>query len=253
MQRAARKLNKSQPSLSVAVKKIEEAYNIRLFSRDGYRPVLTREGSIFYQNAIPVLQSHRQLHKIAMELGSGVESEIRIVTDSLLPFEKICDFLKCALLHMKTTKLTIHEDILEGPLQSILEGRAEFAIGHCSPAKASEVEKKRVCELELVPVVKKGLRYESVPRVAVINPNTPPTQTQSSEPVWFVDHHSRKESLILGGYAWGRMNKERVLAMKDHLSVIKSQEHLRLKLDIYLMVKKGMPLGKVGQAMWNAF
>ena len=50
MQRAAKTLHKSQPSLSVAIKKIEELYNIQLFDRQTYRPTLTTEGELFYKN-----------------------------------------------------------------------------------------------------------------------------------------------------------------------------------------------------------
>ncbi|MBC7465978.1 MAG: LysR family transcriptional regulator [Bdellovibrio sp.] len=45
---AADHLHKTQPSLSVAIKKLEEEFDLKLFNRDQYRPKLTAEGIVFY-------------------------------------------------------------------------------------------------------------------------------------------------------------------------------------------------------------
>ena len=52
---AADKLHKSQPSISMAIKKLEEEFGVLLFSREEYRPQLTAEGKLFFERAIKVL------------------------------------------------------------------------------------------------------------------------------------------------------------------------------------------------------
>lgn len=54
---AAKKLHISQPSLSIALKTIENTLGIQLFKRDGHKLVLTEEGKFIYDEAY-LLLSH---------------------------------------------------------------------------------------------------------------------------------------------------------------------------------------------------
>lgn len=252
MQKAAKKLYKSQPSLSVGIKKIEEFYGIKIFSRETYRPTLTKEGEVFYKNALPVLESHRRLHKIATELGSGVESEIRIAIDPLVEISKVNQFLSAALPHSATTSLSFIEGVLEGPMELLVQGDVEFAIGHCPPHRSHEVLKKKIEQLELIPVMKKGGNLNDLPNIVVSELSGSSEMPQTKDFSWHVTSHSRKEELILAGLGWGRMSQNKINTFKGTLTKIKSKEHLKASLDIYIMVKKQAPLGKVSQQMWKS-
>ena len=46
---AAKEMYKSQPSLSMAIKKLEDEFQFQILSRDNYRPQLTEEGKVFYK------------------------------------------------------------------------------------------------------------------------------------------------------------------------------------------------------------
>lgn len=49
---AAEVLHKTQPALSVSIKKLEEELGFELFRRDLYRPILTVQGEYYYQKGI---------------------------------------------------------------------------------------------------------------------------------------------------------------------------------------------------------
>ena len=82
---ASEKLHCTQPAVSQAIKKMEDEFDIKLFSRENYRPSLTPEGRRFYQRAQEVLLQIKKLEALGKEMGMGQESEISIAQDSLCP------------------------------------------------------------------------------------------------------------------------------------------------------------------------
>ncbi|MCJ8277283.1 MAG: LysR family transcriptional regulator, partial [Bdellovibrionales bacterium] len=252
MQKAAKRLNKSQPSLSVGIKKIEEHYGIKIFSRESYRPSLTEEGKVFYRNTLEVLDSHRNLHKVATELAAEMEPQISIIMDPIVMMSQVQKILEKATQFKKITQKSFTEDVLEGPLDALMDKKAHFAIGHCPPHRTWEVHKKQVGHIELCPVVKKGLDFRKLPNI-VVSQNFPSnTSTQQKSPLWHVTTHARKEELILGGYGWGRISKLKLKNYRDQLSIIKSSKVDSLHLDVFLMSNKEIPLGKVGKTLWDS-
>ena len=253
MQKAAKSLNKSQPSLSVGIKKVEDFYNIKLFSRESYRPTLTEEGKVFFLNAQQVLNSHRKLHKVATELAANIEPQIHIVADPIVTLPQVQGLLEKAAALSDITQLVLSEDVLEGPLNTLIEKKADFAIGYCPPHRSSEVDKKPIGQIELISVVKKGLNYKDLPNIVVSEVAQNEDEKPSGSPHrWYVSNHWRKEELILCGCGWGRMSKFKVKDFKDKLSVIKSVDRGEVQLGIFLMINKDRPLGKVGRQLWDA-
>ena len=251
MQKAAKRLNKSQPSLSVGIKKIEEYYDLKLFSRESYRPTLTEEGKIFLRSAQEVLDSHRKLHKVATELAAKTEPKVHIVIDPIVLLSSIKKLLEKAMSFCNTTQLIFTEDVLEGPINSLIAKKAQFAIGHCPSHRSWEVIRKKIGHIDLVPVVKKGLDYKSLPNVVVAETSPSHRLQKNNKAHWYVSNHRRKEELIIGGYGWGRMSKLKQSKMKDQLAVIKSSEYESVHLEVYMMAHNELPLGKVAKQLWD--
>lgn len=68
----------SQPSLSKAVKKLEEQLNVELFDRSTRRLVLTDAGKIVYRQGQQALASLNDLPILLEELSDGATGEIKI-------------------------------------------------------------------------------------------------------------------------------------------------------------------------------
>jgi DNA-binding transcriptional LysR family regulator len=109
---ASQHLFKSQPSLSMAIKKLEQEFGIKLFNRDSYRPTLTEEGQAFYQKSLPALEKFNQLSLLGTELGMGVEAEISISLDAICPLEEISKIFKHFMEPHITTTLNLNVDMI---------------------------------------------------------------------------------------------------------------------------------------------
>lgn len=69
--KAAELLSISQPSLSAAVKELEEEFGVALFSRHYRGVTLTREGSAFYKMSADILKSAEKCEAAMLDMGKG--------------------------------------------------------------------------------------------------------------------------------------------------------------------------------------
>lgn len=86
---AAKKLNRSQSTISYAVGRLQDQLGIKLFEMKGRKARLTETARALLADAEPLLAGFTQLEQRACSLVSGTESEIRISVDSLYPNEKL--------------------------------------------------------------------------------------------------------------------------------------------------------------------
>ena len=125
---AADFLHKSQPSISMAIKKLEDKYQIKLFSRDMYRPSLTNDGRLFYEKAKLLLREFIELDALALQMGQGIESEIRVSIDAISPVPLVLKFLKDFFSNHSSTKLMLKFEVLSGTLERLIDGDVNIAI-----------------------------------------------------------------------------------------------------------------------------
>lgn len=69
--KAAELLSISQPSLSAAVKELEEEFGVALFSRHYRGVTLTREGAAFYKMSLDILKSVEKCEAAMLDMGRG--------------------------------------------------------------------------------------------------------------------------------------------------------------------------------------
>ncbi|MFT5396520.1 MAG: DNA-binding transcriptional LysR family regulator, partial [Gammaproteobacteria bacterium] len=91
---AANKLNRVQSAVSIAIKKLEESLDIKIFDRDAYRPQLTEAGVEIHRQALTILKQTNFLNYTAEQLAIGEESEITIAIDGICPLAVITKNLK---------------------------------------------------------------------------------------------------------------------------------------------------------------
>jgi DNA-binding transcriptional LysR family regulator len=154
---AADSLHKSQPSISMAIKKLEEEYQIILFSRDEYRPSLTNEGRIFFEKAKSVLKEFRELEGIAQQMTRGEEVEIRISIDAISPVSLILKFLKQFFNQHPHTKLQLSFEVLNGTLERLVDGEVDFAITPMHGRADWSVDALVLTKTSIIPVMHTSL------------------------------------------------------------------------------------------------
>lgn len=69
--KAAKLLSISQPSLSAAIKELEEEFGIALFSRHYRGVTLTREGTAFYKMSADILKNTEKCEAAMLDMGKG--------------------------------------------------------------------------------------------------------------------------------------------------------------------------------------
>src|SRR5579859_5666841 len=86
---AAKRLNRSQSTISYAVARLQDQLGTKLFEIKGRRAHLTEMGRVLLADAEPHLAGFHQLEQRARSLASGGESEVRVSVDSIFPNERL--------------------------------------------------------------------------------------------------------------------------------------------------------------------
>lgn len=86
---AAKRLNRSQSTISYAVARLQDQLGIKLFEIKGRKAKLTECGRALLVDAEPHLAGFHQLEKRAGSLASGRELEVRLSIDSIFPNNRL--------------------------------------------------------------------------------------------------------------------------------------------------------------------
>lgn len=82
---AARKLNKSQSSVSIGVSNLEDNWGVQLFDRSSRKPILTTDAQRLYSQAKLLLRQADKMNSFASAINNQVESKIVIGVDPMAP------------------------------------------------------------------------------------------------------------------------------------------------------------------------
>ena len=263
---ASQFLHKTQPSLSMALKKLEEEFGIKLFNRDGYRPTLTEDGKAFHLKALHAIEKFNDLEVFAKEISQGVESEINLSIDAICPLNKISGIFESFLDPLVTTSLNLSVDILSELERKVLDKEVDFAIGHFI-GNQSELEAIPILMSKMVPVIASSF-YEKTDGSLDDLKNYPQIIVKSSDKAstriihgaakgmkqWFTTDMSIKEQLILNGLGWGRLPLHQIQESIDSgkLKVIKDIPTIN-ELDISISVIRNSKniMGPNTKRLWD--
>lgn len=128
LKKAADSLHKTQPALSMAIKKLEAEYGFQILARDNYRLTLTEAGKSFYHKAQELLESAEQLNSLGKHLGSGSEASIRLGYDAVCPIGNILDILKQCQKQFPYTEIELIGETRFGALNLLKKEEVDLAI-----------------------------------------------------------------------------------------------------------------------------
>ncbi|MDO5351845.1 MAG: LysR family transcriptional regulator [Succinatimonas sp.] len=130
MGRAALALHISQPSLSIAISKLEDELNIKLFHRNGHNLEITDEGRLFLSHANVILADLRatKLHMQALSADRNIK--IRIGCISPLLWDFLPRVIRSFLLEPqnKDMKLDFQSDNTAVLIEQLRNGYCDFLI-----------------------------------------------------------------------------------------------------------------------------
>jgi len=125
---AAEALLRTQPTVSVAIRKLEEEYGLQLLDRDSYRARLTPAGEAFCRKARQVLGEAEELSGLAHHLSAGAEPELRIAIEASCPMGDLLDTLGRCEKRFPATRFNLLGENIRGALERLREQEADLAI-----------------------------------------------------------------------------------------------------------------------------
>lgn len=128
--KAAKKTGRTQPTISLQVKALEQELGVKLFERLGPRNVkLTEEGKLLQKLSAPLLQEFIDLPvRFKEELGSFSSSQVKIVTHSSVMVYLLPEVVKSFKKLYPDTPLCILNRSQSEILSMVEDGDADFGI-----------------------------------------------------------------------------------------------------------------------------
>lgn len=267
---AAKALNRTQPTMSVAIKKLEAEFELTLFSRDEYRPKLTEAGRVFYESARQALLSFRRLEVIGKELGlKAAEPSLTVVIDPVARFEAIQTIFSECLEDMKATDLILRSEIMSVGTDLIRKGEVDFAV---TPRVDHEedIESFPIERVDMIPVIAASRVSDAGPLSLIWLREQPQIIVASSGILCdrtkrddlglldggkrcYVTDHSLKRRLIEDGFGWGRLARHEAFAGLESIKLIAIPKSLTsgFVLELHVMRHRLRPMGPVARAVWS--
>lgn len=125
---AAEALGKSQSAVTYAIQQIEAQLKIKVFQIQGRKAVPTSTGQMLYRRARQLLDEAQTIEAAAYQASAGVEANVRIAIDVLIP----AALTLCALAHFAEaypdTRVELIESVLSGSEDALVQHEVDLAV-----------------------------------------------------------------------------------------------------------------------------
>ena len=128
---AARRLKRATSAVSYAIDTLEAQLGLKLFDRvTTRRPRLTPEGEAVLADARALLARMDDLKARVRGLNEGLEAEVALAVDVMLPTARLVDALTAFRDAFPTVTLRLHVEALGGVTQRVAGGKAVIGINN---------------------------------------------------------------------------------------------------------------------------
>lgn len=214
---AASALGRTQPAVTQAIRRLEEAVGFPLLDRSGYRARLTEQGDTFVKRARVAVSYARGLRTFATLLAHGVEPRLKIAIHGAIPTEAWIDLVKDIPSHFPDTVIEMECGEGEAPLRQLIDGDAHLAVllQEFPDRHGTKVESKLLGKVAFVNVVRsdradqlqEGLAL--IPQILAADFDDPVASygVADGQRYWRVSNHKIKAAAIIAGLGWGSVPK----------------------------------------------
>jgi DNA-binding transcriptional LysR family regulator len=267
---AARRLGRATSAVSYQIDTLEAQLGVPLFDRvTTRRPVLTAAGQVVLAEACAVGRSVDVLRAKVRGLLAGLEAEVSLVVDVMLPTWRLVDAARAFQDAFPTVSLRLHVESLGAVGQLVFERIATLGVSGPLRATPEAFERIAVGEAELVPVASPEhplARISSIPPgeardhiQLVLSDRSPNTQGQDfgvfSLKTWRLGDLSAKHALLLAGVGWGGMPREMVDAdvQAGRLTILAIPEWGAVAYPFHVIHRIDSPPGPAGRWLIDQF
>lgn len=131
--RAAEALNKSQSSVSYALKTLQEQLPVDVLTIQGRKAELTDAGQVLLRRARSLIEDLQSLERLATNLAQDWEPEVRLAVDVVFPPGLLSDAMARFVPESRSTRVQIIESVLSGGQEALLGGLVDLAITNQPP------------------------------------------------------------------------------------------------------------------------
>jgi DNA-binding transcriptional LysR family regulator len=132
--KAADIVHKSPSSVNHAVQKLQQQLGVALLEVRGRKAELTAAGEALLRRAEHLLDEARSVEDLASMLGSGIQTELSIAIDQIIPPAVVIDSLHEFSSHFPVTRVQLHETVLGGGPALLAAGQVDLLIGPDIPS-----------------------------------------------------------------------------------------------------------------------
>ena len=223
---AARRLSRATSVISYAIANLENQLGLSLFARAGTaRPTLTDAGRAVLPDSRNLAIALDSLLAKARGLTQGLEAEVSLVVDVMLPAKRLVRVLDDFRRKFPTVTLRLQVETLGAVTHAVMEGAAVFGISGPLELASDLVTRGPAGSVKLVAVAAPShpLALMEGPITAaqardhiqlVLTDRSPLTQGRDfgvlSVRSWRLADLGAKHALLLAGMGWGNMPKPMV-------------------------------------------
>jgi len=217
---AARKLGRAVSVISYGMANLESQLGLTLFDREGTRkPTLTTAGRALLAETRAIAQGVDGLRAKVKGLLAGLEAEVDLAVDVMLPAERLGAVLRAFALAFPTVQLRLHVEALGGVTALVGEGQAILGISGPIAGAMDGIERVSAGSVLMVPVAAPshplGAMATFPPGAArdhtqlVLSDRSRTTEGQDfaviSPKTWRLADLGAKHALLREGVGWGNM------------------------------------------------
>jgi DNA-binding transcriptional LysR family regulator len=214
---AAGVLGRTQPAVTQAIHRLEDAVGFPLLDRSSYRARLTERGESFVKRARLAVNQARSLRDFATLLSTGVEPQLRIAIDGAIPQTVWIDLIRKATSQFPDTSVEVKSGQDYAPLRRLETGEADLAVLFDITVRRRNagLEGRLLGEVEFCNVVRADkldrLRETeaTIPQIYVADfeDSAPGYGSVDGQRYWRVSTHLMQVEAILAGLGWGSVPK----------------------------------------------
>ncbi|MBY2909956.1 LysR family transcriptional regulator [Rhizobium leguminosarum] len=149
---AARRLRRTQSSVSETIANLEAQLAVVLFDRTARYPRLTKQGDVLLADARTVVGAVDSMKARAKGIAGGLEPELAAVIDVFFPITAIAGVSHEFREKFPATPLRLYVEALGAAVQPVIDGRASFGLVGSLPTLPVGLLAERITSVEFVMV-----------------------------------------------------------------------------------------------------
>lgn len=216
---AGRSLRRVQSAISQAIRTLEQTQGVELFDRTHQKPTLTQVGKVLVEQARIVLASAERFTAIATGTQMGLEPELTLAIDPLVPTEPLIDTLRALRETFPDLPVSFSTEGVGGAERRLRANTASLAFCLMLPAVPDDIMAYPLLNLKLIPVAaadhslarvrRKLSRADLEDHVQLVLSDALGTDGPSfgvvGNRVWRFADLARRLDFLLAGFGWCKM------------------------------------------------